>query len=43
MVWWLDEWSVEREMSCVVGKKGSREGGGDLSNILQGKLRKCPQ
>jgi hypothetical protein len=30
------------EMNCVVGKKGSREGGGDLSNILQEKLRKCP-
>ena len=30
------------EMNCVVGKKGSRKGGGDLSNTLQVKLRKSP-
>ena len=32
----------EEERGGEVGKKGAREGGGDLSNILPGKLRKCP-
>ena len=32
----------EEERGGEVGKKGAREGGGDLSDILPGKLRKCP-